>query len=130
MTTTKVNTIADVASSGNLNELAEVAKKVSLGTMLQPVKLVKTGLTSATSFDLTSVALGSNPPVGAVVQLRVTAGTATGVRSITDAGDTATTAKALLSDDGKTITFEAAITAFIMTYMPRAAVDMTTKFTS
>jgi hypothetical protein len=32
---------------------------------------------------------------------------------------------ALISDDGKTITFQAAVTAFVIEYIPRSSVDLT-----
>lgn len=131
MTTVKTTTVKDVANSGNLNQLADVAQKAKLGDMLQPVKLVKTGLTAASSIDITSVALGSNPACGCVGTLRVTAGAAAaGDRAITDAGGTASATVAKISDDGKTLTFEANVTGFVMTYMPRSAVDTSAKFES
>jgi len=123
-TTTKTNTIAAEMNKGNANTIADVAQKVQLGDMLQPRKLVKTGLTAATSFDITSAALGSNPAIGSIQTLRVTAGTAAaGHRNVTDAGGTPSATLATISDDGKTLTFEGNVTGFILTYTPRAAVD-------
>jgi hypothetical protein len=128
-TTTKTSTIKDVANSGNLNELAEVAQKVGLGTMLDTVKLTKTGLTSAIAHDITDAAHGSNPAASIVGALRVTAGAAAaGLRQIGDAGATPSATVATLSDDGKTLTFEAAVTGFVMVYQPMAAVSPGTKF--
>lgn len=130
-TATKVNTLKEVASSGNLNQLAEVAKKAQLGQMLQPMKITKTGLTAAASFDITSLALGSNPAAGQIQALRVTAGAAAaGLRQMGDSGATPSATVATISDDGKTITFEANVTAFVMLYTPRSAVDSATQFES
>lgn len=130
-TATKVNTIKEVANSGNLNQLANVMAKAQLGNMLQPVKLTKTGLTAAASFDITSAALGSNPAIGSIQTLRVTAGAAAaGHRNVTDAGGTPAATLATISDDGKTLTFEANVTGFVLTYTPRSAIDTGTKFES
>jgi hypothetical protein len=130
MTTATVKeTLKSALNEANLNKLAEILGAMDLGTMLTPTKLTKTGLTSASSFDITSAALGSNPAALAVNILRVTAGTAAaGLRQIGDAGATPSATVATISDDGKTITFEAAVTAFVMEYIPRAAVDMTGPF--
>jgi hypothetical protein len=128
-TTTRVTTIAAKANAGDPDTLGDVARKVQLGALLQPVQLVKTGLTSASSFDITSAALGSNPPIGCISTLRVTAGAAAaGDRAVTDAGGTASATVAKLSDDGKTVTFEAGVTAFVMQYMARSAVDTSGAF--
>jgi hypothetical protein len=62
------------------------------------------------------------PPIGKVCTLRVVTGTATGHRNVTDVGGTASATLATISDDGKTLVFEAAITAFTITYEPRGAV--------
>jgi hypothetical protein len=48
---------------------------------------------------------------------------------MTDAGGTASATVALLSDDGKTLTFEGTVTDFVVEYIPRASTDMTSDFT-
>ena len=129
MTTTKVNSIKEVANSGNLNQLADVAQKVKLGQMLQPQKLTFTGLVAAAAHNLSDAAHGALPAIGDVLTLRVTAGAAAaGDRMVTDAGGTASATVAKLSDDGTTLTFEANVTGFVITYTPRAAVDVASKF--
>lgn len=128
-TTTKPNTIADVANSGNLNELSDVAQKVQLGTMLGTTKRTFTGLASAAAHNLTDVAHASSPAADIISSVRVTAGAAAaGLRQIGDAAATPSATVAALSDDGKTITFEAGVTAFIIVYKAKAAVDPTAKF--
>ena len=128
-TTTKTNTVADVANSGNLNELSDVAQKVQLGTMLGVTKKTFTGLTSAAAHNLTDAAHGSGPAADVISSVRVTAGAAAaGLRQIGDAGATASATVATLSDDGKTVTFEAGVTAFVIVYKAKAAVDPSAKF--
>jgi hypothetical protein len=66
----------------------------------------------------------------------VTAGTATGERYVVPVGGTPAAPHAAgvpgiatISADGKTLVVEANITAFIITYIPRPAVDMNGAFT-
>lgn len=129
VTVTKVRTIKEVGNSGDLNQLADVAQKVQLGTMLDINKQTYTGLTSAVAHNLTDAAHGSQPAAGIISSVRVTAGAAAaGLRQIGDASATPSATVATLSDDGKTITFEAGVTAFVIVYMPKAAIDPDTKF--
>jgi hypothetical protein len=151
-TTTKTfaETIQTILNEANPNTLADALKKIALGTMMSPVKAVVTGLTAANSFDLTSAAVFAKatvtglpagevpasalPPIRSVTTLRVTAvGTgALGPRVVTDAGGTAGAPGAtgpgiaLLSDDGKTLTFEGTVTGFTIEYSPRALNDLGT----
>lgn len=135
MTTTAVTTLKSALDNGNPNQLGDIAAKIKLGTMLVPLKRTFTGLTSASSFDLTLIdATGETTGIAnpnrvaaqAIATLRVTAGAAAaGARAVTDAGGTPSAALATISDDGKTVTFEAGVTAFVVTYSPRAAVSMT-----
>jgi hypothetical protein len=136
-TSTHIRTIAEVFNSGDADEIADCIRKVQLGTMLTPLKRTFTGLTSGASFDLTAIdgvgeTVGSANPnrlaALCVSTLRVTTGTATGVRIVGDIAATLSTTVARLSDDGKTVYFEAAITAFVIEYIPRAAIDPTTEF--
>lgn len=118
--------IKTVANSGNLNELGEVVQKVQLGTMLQLQQLTLTGLAASATLNLS--ALGY-PAIGAILSLRVTAGAAAaGVRMVADAAGTASATVALVSADGKTLTFEDTVTAVVIQYMPRSAVDMAGNF--
>jgi len=97
-------------------------------------------LTSAAAQDVTTAAskaaatisgltldTGVNlPPISQVVTLRVTAGAAAaGVRAVTDAGGSASSSVALISDDGKTLTFETTVTGFVLTYIPREPAGVT-----
>lgn len=141
-------------NKGDLNTLGQVAAKVKLGNMLSVIKVVVTGLTAAGFFDITTAAFkaaltsnagitllsGENlPAIGHLVSLRVTAATTAstaGTYGLTDvAGDmiTANThtvmGVARISDDGKTLSFPTAdVTAFILQYVPRADVALTTVF--
>lgn len=143
MTTSKTETIQEILTLANPNQLADALRKVDLGNKLATVKAAFVALASAAAQDITTAAAkaaatvtgitldsGENlPALGAYVTLRVTAGAAAaGPRKLVDAGGTADANNALISDDGKTITFEAAVTAFVLTYQPREAVDLTTKF--
>lgn len=141
MTLSVATTLKSVLNSGKPAQLADAAKVMQLGTMLTPLKRAFTGLTSGTVFDLTAIdatgetAGASNPlrlPALCVNTLRVVTGsTGVGAYIVTDAGGTAVTAAtstvvgiALLSDDGKTLTFPVALTAFTIEYIPRSTVDM------
>lgn len=133
-TATAARTLKAVIDEANPNEIADVLRLLKLGTSSLILKRTFTGLTSATSFDLTAIdATGettgiANPnrlPAEIVRTLRVTAGTlAAGPAIVTDSGGTATaigTGSAhvvLISDDGKTLTFQAAVTAFVIEYIP------------
>lgn len=136
-------TVINETMTSALNEahpakLADILRKMQLGTMLTPKKVTLTGLTG-TTHNITDAAHGSNPAILSVVALRVTAattGTAVGSYVVGDAGATvvspATSAAvglAKLSDDGTTLTFATAdVTAFVIEYIPRSAVDMTGAF--
>lgn len=154
-TTTKTDTLAAEINKGNVNTFANALGKVKLGNVLTPIKVTFASLSSAAAIDITtaaskaaatitglSLATGENlPPILSVTTLRVTAGAAgAGPRTVTDAGGTAVTAGAtgntgvagvaLLSDDGKTLTFETTVTGFVLEYIPRAAADVTAAFAS
>ena len=149
MTATRDETYGEILNSGHLGRLDATLQAVKLGTAMAQVKAVFTGLTGAAAHDITTAAskagatitgiyLANNdllPAIGDVVSLRVTAastGSTVGAYGITDAAGTAVTANtsavmgvALLSDDGKTITFPTAdVTAFVLVYRPRASVAM------
>ena len=106
--------------------------------MVTPLKRTFTGLTSLAAQDLTLID-GTGETTGITnpnrlamltpTAIRVTAGAAAaGVRFIGDTGATPSATVATLSDDGKTLTFEAAVTAFIAVYVPRAAEDPNNNF--
>lgn len=142
MTTSVATTLQKALDRANLSNLDACLAKAKLGTMLTPLKRTFTGLTAAAAFDLTAID-GTGETAGAgnekrlaalsVTTLRVTAvGTgALGTRIMTDtggtalAGDATSPGVAKLSDDGKTITFEGTVTAFVITYIPRSFTDMT-----
>jgi hypothetical protein len=139
VTTTVKETLKAALNEANLNKLADVLARMDLGTMLTPKKVALTGLTGATH-NITDAAHGSNPAILAVVALRVTAastGTAVGTYGVTDAGGAVVSPAtstamgiAKLSDDGTTLTFATAdVTAFVIEYIPRSAVDMNGAFT-
>lgn len=150
-TTTQANTPREELNQGNANTMGDIAARMKLGTMLTPIKVTVGSLSAASSFDITTTAFFSKitaslglppgttqlPAIRSVGTLRVTAvgGGATGPRIVTDAGGTAVApgatgnsgvpGVALLSDDGKTLTFEGTVTGFVLEYSPRSAVDMT-----
>jgi hypothetical protein len=118
-----LQTKLDKAEPGNL---ADVLRQVKLGTMLTPRKKTLTALAAAAAHNITDAAHGSLAPILKITALRVTAGAATaGARIITDSAALAAATVAALSDDGTTLTFEDTVTAFVLEYIPRSAVDMT-----
>ncbi len=137
-TATLNETVQRALDDANPNEVADALQKVNLGTVLTPLQRTFTGLVSQATQDLTAIdatgeaAGGDNPQRLAALSistLRVTAGTAAAAdRQVSDSGGTPSASVATLSDDGTTLTFEAALTAFVITYIPRAAVDMTEDF--
>lgn len=143
MTTTKTATLQEVLEEANPNTLADAMRKVG-GKKFATVKVTVAALVAAASFDITSAAFkaaitsllgitlenGENlPPIGNVATLRVTAGAAAaGHRDVTDVGGTPAATIATISDDGKTLTFEANVTAFVLTYEPREATALTDVF--
>lgn len=148
-TATVESSVGASLNSGEFTAIADACKKAKLGTALSTIKVVATGLTAAASFDITSAAflakctvtginLGGGetlPAIGAATSLRVVTGgtNAAGSYALGEAAGTAVLATAgvgtaLLSADGKTVTFAAgaAVTALTLIYRPRTAVPMTT----
>jgi flavorubredoxin len=130
----------------NLNIANELLAKAKAGNQLSIVKAVVTGLVATATPDITSAAVKAAavlsgisldtgeglPPIGDILTLRVTSGMATaGARVVTDAGGAAGApgangpGVALISDDGKTLTFEATVTGFTISYRPRG-IDLST----
>jgi hypothetical protein len=141
-TTVTPSTVRDAINKGNLNTLPDAFKAGKLGDTFSKIKAVVTGLSATASPDITSAAVkaaavitgislatGENlPPIGQVVSLRVTAGSAgAGPRTMTDNDGTATGPDAYaaglpgvakLADDGKTFTLETTCTGFVLVYYP------------
>lgn len=151
MTTTKARTLKDVLNAANPNDLPDALERTNLGTLLDPLKRVFTGLTAAASFDLTAIdgsgetAGATNPnrlPMLCGHYLRVDAsGTAASVGNyivgpptstllIPPGGANVAVGVARISDDGKTITFPNTVTGFTISYIPRAvlAADLAADF--
>jgi hypothetical protein len=138
VTSTAVETLQAALDRADPNKLADALRKVKLGSMLSPLKVTFASMTSVAEQNITSAAnfaaatinQGSAaytrnlPPILAIDSMRVTAGTAaTGERTIGDSGATTSTTVAKLSDDGTTLTCEAAYTGMVLEYIPRSAVD-------
>ena len=157
MTVNKTYTVQEILNEGNLNQVADMLRLMKAGYCLSPIKIVVTGATAASAFDVTNqvttkafatvtgITLATNEPLPAIAvvkTLRVTAsgtGASVGSYITSDAGATpllppggASTAVGIvsLSDDGKTITFPNSVTAFVLEYMPRPAVLMDSVFTA
>lgn len=146
MTTTATETVQRVMDKANPNLLADACRKVKFGKMATVVKAVFTGLTDVAAQDITTAAAkaaatitGINldsdemlPPIGHLLTLRTSAGTLAvhGSHTLTDANGTALVPNAAypgvakISDDGKTLTFQAGVTAFEIHYIPRPALDV------
>lgn len=155
--TTKPLTLQQQLEKANPNELADALRRLGLGKLFAPIKVVIAGLTAAAAVDITSAAAKAAatitgidaledgellPAIGACLTLRVTAsGTAgsLGVYQLGDAGATpivppggagAAVGVATISDDGKTITFPNTVTGFVLEYTPRPKVPVTTEIPS
>jgi len=143
ITTTRTETVERALNDANPNKAADALHKMSVGTMLAPRKITFAALASAAAQDITTAAafaaatispvypsdVVALPPMLSVIACRVTAGAAAaGVRTIGDSGATPSATVAALSDDGKTLTFEAGVTGFVLEYIPRPSVDMQAKF--
>ena len=131
-TATETQTIKTTLDAADPNQAWDAMRKAKIGTMLRGKKVTLT-ITSAASFDITTIDDPEDPTkkLPAILSLnilRVTTGTATGRRDISDAADTPTATLATLSDDGKTVTFEAVVTVFIIHYVPAPAEDLDSIF--
>jgi len=138
--------IRDVLNRANPNDLPDALRMTKIGDQITPIKATFAALSAAAAQDITTAAAktaatitgitladGENlPAIGQVSALRVTAvGTGNvGPRMVTDAGGTPLASPAgplfgvaLLSDDGKTLTFEGTVTGFVLEYFPRPAVS-------
>ena len=137
-TATQAETVQSALNKSNANDTADLLARTKVGFALSTVKVTVTGAASATTQAINSLDTISNaavdgiapalvagdgdrlPAIGNIVSLRVTAGTATGNRQISDVGGTPSATVATLSDDGTTLEFEAVITAYVLVYQPRA----------
>lgn len=144
-TTVREETVQSTLNKSDLTDTADLLAHINAGFALSIVKVTVVGATSLAAQDVTSFDTIDNatvvgispalvasdgarlPAIGNVISLRVTAGTAdVGDRIISDAGGTPAAKAALaagvatLSDDGTTLTFEAAVTAYVLVYQPRA----------
>lgn len=145
MTTTFEQTIRRVLNLANPNDIADALRKVKLGNMMSKVKVTVTGAGSSATILPTGAAFRTNgtvtiegidladgeelPPIGTLLNFRVTAGAA-GVlgRYPVGQGFAPTTTTVAVHSDGSTLTLEAAATAYIFEYMPGPAVDLDTQF--
>lgn len=142
-TTTRTETLQRVADQGNLNTMGDVARLQKAGHMACVIKATVTGATSTTIQVITDLIGVANvtvagidlddgealPAIQLISSCRVTAGSASAtLRQVADSGASATTSNVLLSDDGTTLTFEAAVTGFILVYTARSFTDMTDEF--
>ena len=122
-TATEKLTIQGALNEANPGRAWAAVQKAKLGdalTGLQKTITIPSGTTAVlTDIDDPDDASKKLPAALVIGSLRVSTGTATGDRQITDAGGTPSTTVASLSDDGKTITFEAAITVFVINYIPK-----------
>jgi hypothetical protein len=148
MTTTQTETTQRVLDKANPDNLPDALRKVEVGKMSAVVKATFTGLTDVAAQDITTAAakaaatiagidldtLENLPPIGQILSLRTTAGTMAthGGHIVVDVGGTALVPQAdspgvaTISDDGATLTFQAGVTAFVIQYIPRSAVDVST----
>ena len=122
MTVTVNETLGSTLDRADPNTISDAFHDVKMGTLLTPLQATITQASSATA-TLDPPALGPQH-----VYVRVTTGGATGVRTVVDAAETPSTTLATLSADGTTLTFEAAVTVFVLDYMPRSFTDLSTDF--
>jgi hypothetical protein len=131
-----IQSALDQARPGQTDDLLAL---IHLGTMLTPLKRIFTGLASSatqnlTEIDATGETTGPSNPNRLAALLISTLRSAAAVYIVTDAGGTASAPGAsgpgiaLISDDGTTITFPSAVTAFTIEYMPRSYTPMTTTY--
>lgn len=128
-TATSPDTLKKALDRGKVGEWDDAAQLAKIGSILSPVTKTYTGLASAAAHDITDAAHGSLVPILVPIAVRVTAGAAAaGLRQIGDPGATPSATVATLSADGKTLTFEAGVTGFVLVYMQRSSVDLDTLY--
>jgi hypothetical protein len=138
-------TVTSALEQLNPNYLADALRRLHIGLREAGVKVavaasvqtpaVGRGTIESPKVTVATVVATFDPPIAAVKALRVTSGAATGGRILLDAAGTAAQIgtsgvyAAVISDDGSTITFEATITGFVISYIPRlSAADLAAKF--
>lgn len=123
----------------NPNNAADALRKLHLGLREEGVKVTvassaqspagRTGTIESPKVTVALAVATFDPPIAAIKSLRVTTGAAAGGRLILDAAGTPTTTAATISDDGSTLTFEATITGFVISYIPRlSTAELAAKF--
>lgn len=138
-TTTQKDTVQSALDRADPNQVADALQQIKLGTVLTPLKRSFTGLASSATQDLTAIdatgeTVGADNPNRLAALAVVALSDATGAMLVADSGATPmaigahNNGVATLSDDGKTITFPSAQTAFEIVYVPRASVDMASDF--
>ena len=149
-TATQDHDVRATLNNGNLNHTAAALKKIKAGTALSKIKVTFAALADVAAHDITTdasktgatingIALDEDenlPPIGQVVALRTSAGTLAvhGVHVVGDEGTTPlvpvadSPGIARLDDDGKKLTFQAGVTAFVLVYYPAPDVDLNTSF--
>ncbi len=146
MTTTVLEgTVQSALNKSDLNDTADLLAAIKAGFAFSTIKVTVVGAASLAAQDVTSLDTITNatvvgispalvatdgdrlPAIGNVVSLRVTAGTAgAGDRIVSDAGGTPVAIAATpngvatLDDAGAVLTFDAAVTAYVLVYQPRA----------
>jgi len=122
---TSPDTLQKVLDRGKAGEWEGAAQLAKLGSILSPVSATFTGLASAAAHNITDAAHGAKVAVLSPISVRVTAGAAAaGLRMIGDPLATPSATVATLSADGKTLTFEAGITGFVLVYLQRASTSL------
>lgn len=154
-TTTVAETIQETLEKADPNTIPDAFRKMKFARMATVIKVTVAALGATATPNITSAAVkaaatiagvvlasGENlPPIGQVLSLRISAsGTAgsLGTYAVSDAGGTAivppggasaAVGVALLNDAGTVITFPNTVTGFVIQYVPRSNVDIsTTKF--
>ncbi len=138
VTATQKDTLQVALDRATPGQTDDALQKVKLGTILTPLIRRFTGLVSGTVHDLTLIdATGETAGVANPKRLAALSVTslrdATGNMIVTDSSGSAVAftganGVAILSDDGKSITFPTAQTAFDVVYVPRSGTDMADDF--
>jgi hypothetical protein len=141
MTTSAAYTLRQALDDAHPSRIDNAINQLDIGTSMRKIRATIAAATSSATPDITAIpaakitinegpagvrASGILPPIGLVRSLRVTAGTlAAGPAIIIDAGGTATAIGAgtahgvLLGTDDKTLTFQAAVTGFVIEYFAK-----------
>ena len=119
-TDTHADTIQRVLDEANPSQLASALQKIALGSMLTPIQETVT-IAAGTVINLPTDTVAKKA-AQQILTCRVTAGTATGNRVVTDSTPCAPVGAipglVTLSADGTALTFEANITVAVITWLP------------